>query len=150
MRLIAFAHGVHVHWLGKASLFRAPLGWLLRPLGGIPVDRTAPGGLVGTVAERFRDEPDLVVVIPPEGTRGPAPYWKSGFWHIARAAGVPVVLSFLDFERREGGFGPAVPMSGDPRADMAPIRAFYADVSARFPERVGPMRLREEDLPDAA
>jgi 1-acyl-sn-glycerol-3-phosphate acyltransferase len=92
----------------------------------------------------FNETSSLVLVVPTEGTREKTDYWKSGFYHIARQAGVPIVPSFLDFGRKRGGFGPALQMSGDVRADMQYFRDFYAGMEGRFPDQFGPIRLREE------
>jgi 1-acyl-sn-glycerol-3-phosphate acyltransferase len=83
-------------------------------------------------------------VITPEGTRSYTPYWKSGFYRIAKAAGVPIQLGFVDSARRQAGFGPTLTPSDDLRADMDKIRAFYADKVARHPDQAGEVRLREE------
>ena len=99
----AWAFGISPSWIGKHTLFRGPLGTVMRWLGGIPVDRTRPGGLVAELALVFAREPDLVLTVPPEGTRRRAEYWKSGFFQIALAAHVPIVLGYLDYERRRGG-----------------------------------------------
>jgi len=85
-----------------------------------------------------------VLVVPTEGTRELTQYWKSGFYHIARQAGVPIVPSFLDFGRRRGGFGPALQVSGDVSADMQYFREFYAGMAGKFPANFGPIRLKEE------
>ncbi|MGM0577685.1 MAG: lysophospholipid acyltransferase family protein [Myxococcota bacterium] len=145
MLAIAAATDVEVRWIGKHTLFRGPLGVLLRRLGGIPIDRRAPRGLVDQMAHLFAEADDLVLAIPPEGTRARRDHWKSGFYHIARAADVPVALTYLDYERKEGGFGPAVRLTGDMRADMDRIRAFYADKRGKHPERESTVRLKGED-----
>jgi hypothetical protein len=85
-------------------------------------------------------------VVPSEATRGWAPYWKSGFYHIARRAEVPIVMGFLDYRRRRGGFGPQLRASGDVKRDMDWIRSFYADKTGKYPEQFGPVRLREEEV----
>jgi len=82
--------------------------------------------------------------VPVEGTRGYVPHWKSGFYHIAQTAQVPVVMSYLDYSRKRGGFGPALLPSGDVRSDMDEIREFYSDKVGRFPELFGAVRLKEE------
>ncbi len=143
--LYSLHFGFRMRWMGKDTLFWGPLGWLLRALGGIPVDRRSSNDMVEQMTERFAAEDALVLVIPPEGTRSWAPCWKSGFYHIARRAGVPIVLSFLDYARKVGGIGPTVWPTGDVAADMAPMRAFYADKHGRFPSAFGPVRLRAED-----
>jgi 1-acyl-sn-glycerol-3-phosphate acyltransferase len=144
--LLAFAqkYGIRVSWMGKQSLFRGPMGWAMRRLGGIPVRRERTNDLVAQMADVILESDAIALTVPAEGTRGYTPHWKSGFYHIARTAQVPVVLGFLDYERRRGGFGPALLLTGDVRADMDEIRAFYADKRGRFPENVGQIRLKEE------
>lgn len=145
--LLAFAElfGVRVSWLGKHTLFRPPLGFLMRRAGGIPVVRHQRGALVEQAAQLFAERDELALVVPAEGTRSAAAHWKSGFYHIARSAGVPIVCGYLDYARRRGGFGPTIVPTGDVAADMDRVRAFYADKTARYPEKFGPVRLREED-----
>ena len=140
----AWALGVEVSWMGKHTLFRGPMDRVMRSLGGIPVRRDRAGGLVGQMAEAFARDPGLVLTIPPEGTRGYVPHWKSGFYQIARAARVPIVMGYLDYARRRGGLGPALLATDDVRADMDEIRAFYANVQGRLPERSGEVLLKEE------
>jgi 1-acyl-sn-glycerol-3-phosphate acyltransferase len=96
------------------------------------------------MALAFARDPDLVLTVPPEGTRSRAPHWKSGFYQIARAAKVPIVMGFLDYQRRRGGFGPALYPGDDVRRDMDAIRAFYADKRGKYPECFGDVRLEDE------
>jgi 1-acyl-sn-glycerol-3-phosphate acyltransferase len=135
---------VRVSWLGKHTLFRAPLGIVMRRVGGIPVVRHKRGQLVAEAARLFAERDELALVVPAEGTRNAAAHWKSGFYHIARSAGVPIVCGYLDYARRRGGFGLTLTPTGDLRADMDRIRAFYADKVGRHPEKFGPVRLPEE------
>ncbi|HEY5657589.1 MAG TPA: lysophospholipid acyltransferase family protein [Myxococcota bacterium] len=144
MLAIAAVLDVKVEWLGKHALFRPPLGWLMRRLGGIPVVRHRQENTVLRMAQTFESRESLALALSAEGTRGYAPYWRSGFYHIARAAGVPIVLGYLDYARRRGGFGPAILPTGDIRSDMDEIRDFYADKVGRHPDRVGEVRLKEE------
>jgi 1-acyl-sn-glycerol-3-phosphate acyltransferase len=141
---LAETFDVRVSWLGKHSLFRPPLGWLMRRVGGIPVVRERRGNLVAEAARRFAELDDLALVVPAEGTRAYVPHWRSGFYHIARGAEVPIVLGFLDYARRRGGFGPALLPTGDVRRDMDEIREFYADKVGKYPDRFGEVRLKEE------
>ena len=143
----AWAMRLDFKYLGKHTLFTGPFGWFFKSVGGIPVDRRAPQGLVSQVVDRFREVPALVVAVPPEGTRARVSYWKSGFYHIAYGAGVPIGLGYLDFGRRQCGIGGFIQPTGDIHADMDKIRAFYRDIHGRHPERESPMRLREEDPP---
>ena len=145
MLAIGKAAGIHPSWMGKHTMFRGLFGRMLRWLGGVPVDRTARRDVVQQMADAFAEADDLVLAIPPEGTRSLTKQWRSGFYHIARAANVPVVMGFLDYARKEGGIGPAVHLTGDPKADMDVLRAFYSEKKGRFPERFGPIRLAIED-----
>lgn len=145
MLAAAYIIGFRISWMGKHTLFWGPFGPLMKRLGGIPVDRRAPQNLVQQVAERFAKADALVLAIPPEGTRGKVEYWKSGFYQISRAAGVPIVLGFLDFERKVGGLGPVLHPTQDVHADMERIRAFYRDMRGKHPDLESTPRLREED-----
>ncbi len=142
--------GLSMSWMIKSDWVKGPMGVLLRPLGAVAIDRSGAHNVVQDMIDAFRREDELVLVIPPEGTRRRAETWKSGFYHIARGAGVPVVPGYLDYRRKRAGLGKAIPMTGDVKADMDAIRAFYADVGANglVPEHVGPIRLRDE-APDA-
>jgi len=145
MLLFAVHFGIRLRWIGKRESFRGPLGPLLRALGGIPIDRGGGRGVVASTAEVFRDGAPLALAIAPDGTRRALDYWRSGFYHIARAADVPLVLSFLDWGTRRAGIGPTLALSGDVGADMDRIRAFYAGMVGRHPEQTSRVRLREED-----
>ena len=145
MLAFAFVLGLRPSWLGKREMFRGPAGPLFRWLGGIPVDRSRRANLVEQAIELFARPEPLVLVVPPSGTRERVEYWRSGFYHIARGAGVPIVCSFLDYGRGVGGIGPVVEPSGDLAADMETIRRFYAGILGRYPAQTSTPRLREED-----
>ncbi len=132
-------------WMGKESLFRPPLGAVFTWLGGIPIDRSARCNVVEQAIETFDRASEMVLAIPPEGTRKKTDHWKSGFYYIAQGAGVPMVLSYADFRRKAVGYGPTLLPSGDIKADMAVIREFYKDVQAKFPENFSDIRLRSSD-----
>src|SRR5699024_10530054 len=119
-------------------------GPLMRALGGIPVDRSAPSRVVEEVVARAHAGEVFGLVVTPDGTRGPHTRWRSGFHRIARATGMPVVLGYVDRTTMTTGLGPTLDPTDDLRADMDRIRAFYADKSGYRPsQRVEP-RLREE------
>ena len=141
MIALAFLFRVKLYWMGKDSFFRGPLGPVVKYLGGIPIDRSKSTGMVGQSIEKFQESARLAIAIPPEGTRKKVRYWKSGFYHIARGANVPIILGFLDYAKKVGGFGPAVVLTGDVEADMAIIRDFYADIGAKYPEQKSCPRL---------
>jgi 1-acyl-sn-glycerol-3-phosphate acyltransferase len=144
MMAMAWALGVPFSWMAKASLFVFPLGGFFRSLGGIPILRDRRSNLVEQSVERFARDPTLVLAVPAEGTRQRGSTWRSGFYHIARLAEVPIVLGYLDYARKRGGLGPEVRPSGNVRADMDLIRAFYADKVGRHPEKFTTPRLLEE------
>ena len=144
MLLFAAAFNMKVNWMGKHRLFIPPAGWIMRALGGIPIVRHTSSNVVDSMIEAFSREPALMLVVPTEGTRNRTEYWKSGFYHIARGASVPIVPSYLDYSQKRGGFGPARTISGDLDTDMQYFRDFYAPMHGRFPDRFGPVRIKEE------
>ncbi len=149
MLAIAWRLGIDVHWLGKKSLFAGWRGPIMRRLGGIPVDRDDPAGVVSDVIERVDSGSVFGLVITPDGTRGGNTYWKSGFYRISRRTGMPVTLGFVDRTTMTAGLGPTIELTGDVASDMDRIRAFYADKAGVRPERRTEPRLREE-TPDHA
>lgn len=144
MLAFAAAFDIKVTWMAKHSLFFPPVGWIMRLLGGMPVVRHENRNVVDAMVEVFGSVSHLVLVVPTEGTRERTEYWKSGFYHIARQSGVPIVPSFLDFGRKRGGFGPPLEMSGDAAVDMQYFRDFYSGMQGKFPDKVGPIQLKEE------
>jgi len=137
MLAVAFAFRLKLFWLGKDTLFRWPLGGIARWLGGIPIDRSQPHGVVAQAVQTYRNSAKLVMLIPPEGTRKRTTAWKTGFYYIALGAEVPIVLGFADFRRKVAGLGPVLMPSGDIQADMQLIRAFYINVTGKFPQAAG-------------
>jgi 1-acyl-sn-glycerol-3-phosphate acyltransferase len=140
----AWALKINISWFGKHTLFRAPFGWFFRAMGGIPVDRRSPQNLVQQAIQRFAVSDGLILGVPPEGTRRKVEHWKSGFYHIALGAEVPIGFGFLDFERRRCGVGGFIMPSGNVTADMDRVRSFYLDVRGRHPKLECTPRLREE------
>lgn len=119
------ALGVDIAFMAKAELFRGPLGWLLRWFGGIPVDRSAPGGIVDQSAARVRESANIWFLLAPEGTRRRVERWKPGFWRIARQAGVPVFCAAFHYPEKRIVLDQLVHTSEDYEADMARIRDLY-------------------------
>jgi 1-acyl-sn-glycerol-3-phosphate acyltransferase len=142
------AFGQRVSYLAKSTLFRFPIAGLLRWSGAIPVERTERRHLVQSLVEIFRQRSELWIALSPEGTRERTDHWKSGFYHIAREAGVPLLLGFIDAEKRECGFGGLFELSGDVESDMAQLRAFYASKRGIRPECEGEIRLLHADDSD--
>ena len=119
-------------FVGKHTLFKGPMGVFMRWLGGVPVDRRAATGFVDQVARAMRDAERMVVVIAPEGTRKRTT-WKSGFYRIALAAGVPILPVAFDYPRRAVVFAPPFRPTGDYEKDLAAIRAHYRPEMALIP-----------------
>jgi 1-acyl-sn-glycerol-3-phosphate acyltransferase len=119
------ALGLDASFMAKRELFVGPLGWLLRTLGGVPIERSESHGVVEQMVDRFRTTDRIWVGIAPEGTRKPVKKWKSGFWHIARAAGVPVMPVYFHYPEKTIGVGPLFETTDDLAADMARLREFY-------------------------
>jgi len=114
-----------VHFIGKREAFVWPLGPALRAFGGIPVDRSAAHGLVGEMRRQFAERERFWLALAPEGTRKKVQKWKTGFWHIAREAGVPILPVYFHYPEKTVGLGPLFHPTDDVAADMARIRVFY-------------------------
>ena len=124
------ALGLDIKILGKNSLFKIPvMGLVLRRLGVIPVDRSAAHGVVEQSAVMIQRAPKFWYGLAPEGTRKPVERWKTGFWKIAKAAGVPVLPAYFHYGRKVIGIGPAFELGDDMAADLARIRQWYRGVS---------------------
>jgi 1-acyl-sn-glycerol-3-phosphate acyltransferase len=140
------ALGIKRNLMIKHTLFRPPLGWFMRALGGIPIDRTQRHNFVDQVVAAFKEADELVVALTPEGTRSYTPYWKTGFYYIALGAGVPIALGFADYATRRAGLGPILYPTGDIEADMAIIAEFYSDKTGKRPEKMSPIRVRPPEI----
>lgn len=132
-------------FMAKASVFREPLGTLIRWMGGIPIDRSATNNAVQQMVEAFRRHDRLMLAITPEGTRQRTPYWKSGFYHIALGAGVPIVPALMDYRLKLIRLGAALWPSGQIEADLAQLREFYAGVTAKFPAQFGDIQFKPNE-----
>ncbi|HYD46749.1 MAG TPA: 1-acyl-sn-glycerol-3-phosphate acyltransferase [Terriglobales bacterium] len=137
--LLVAAHifRVKLSWYVKSEAFIFPLSLLIRYFGGIPIYRRHRRNMVAQAVEDFANKERLILAVPPEGTRGRTPYWKTGFYHIARNANVPLVLGYIDFKRKVAGLGPAFVPTGDIAADFEIFREFYAKVTPKYPELRG-------------
>ncbi|ROS72101.1 1-acyl-sn-glycerol-3-phosphate acyltransferase [Cellulomonas sp. PhB143] len=144
MLAIAWDARIAFRWLGKHSLFAGWRGPLMRALGGIPVDRRDPSRVVDDVVARIRSGETFALVVTPEGTRGAGEHWRSGFYRIAQEADLPVTLGFVDRTTMTTGLGPTLGLTGDVRADMDVVRAFYADKAGLHPQNRTEPRLTDE------
>ncbi len=132
MLMVAFSLRLTVYWMGKDQIFRFPFRGLMMWLGGIPVQREKSNNLVAASVEAIKAASGpLQLVVPPEGTRSKTRYWKTGFYHIALGAQVPIVMAYMDYEKKISGLGPVFEPTGNLEADMAQIKAFYANFKGK-------------------
>ncbi len=130
--MVAFSLRLTVYWMGKEQIFRFPFRGLMMWLGGIPVQREKSTNLVAASVEAIKAASGpLQLVVPPEGTRSKTRYWKTGFYHIAVGAQVPIVMAYMDYEKKISGLGPVFEPTGNIEADMAQIKAFYANFKGK-------------------
>jgi len=136
MLMVAFTLRLNVYWMGKEQIFKPPFRSVMMWLGGIPVRRESANNVVAASVTALRDaDGPLQLVVTPEGTRSKARYWKTGFYFIALGAQVPVVMAFMDYERKISGLGPVFEPTGDIEADMVAIKTFYAPFKGKNPDQ---------------
>ncbi|WP_038342609.1 1-acyl-sn-glycerol-3-phosphate acyltransferase [Acinetobacter sp. A47] len=140
-RLALKALGVNVRITIKDSYMKFPFGPFVRAMGGIGIDRSVKQAgqerpsMVQLMSNLFKTHPKLVMLVTPEGTRAKQEQWKTGFYHVATTAGVPIALAYMDYARKKTGVGKIIYPTGDYAKDMAEIMAFYAKINAKFPEK---------------
>lgn len=127
--------GLRAHFMGKLSLFKWPIGGFMKQMGGIPVDRRNSGNVVQQMVDEFARRAEFMLTVAPEGTRGKTAKWRTGFYQIALAAKVPMVVGFMDYGTKTGGLGPLIWPSGDFRADMLKVLEVYRTCIPKIPER---------------
>jgi 1-acyl-sn-glycerol-3-phosphate acyltransferase len=144
MLLLMAAEQLPIRFMAKDSLFRGPLGPLMRSLGGIPVNRRERTNLVDQIAAKFEEYDDLIIGIAPEGTRSKVSHWKTGFYYIALKARVPIAMAYLDYGNKIIGVGSNFMPSGDLQADFEIIRKFYTGIVGKNPKKQGEIILAEK------
>ena len=135
MLFIVFVFRAQIYWMGKETIFRKPFKKFFKWLGGISIDRSKSYNVVAQSIQQFKESENLILAIAPSGTRKKVKKWKTGFYHIAKGANIPISLGFLDYRRKAGGFGPLLYPTGDFDADMKIIGEFYAGVTGKHPEK---------------
>ena len=126
---VVFAFGVKISFVGKHTLFETPIGFFFRWFGGIPVDRTAQTGVVDQVVDVIKARDKIILVLAPEGTRKKVRKWKTGFYRIAHAANIPILLCSLDYQKKVVGLGTTILPTGDIDAELLAIQKYYTDRS---------------------
>ena len=137
--ILAFALKLDARYIAKRELFRPPFSPLMKWSGGIPIDRSLSSHIVEQMAFIFKERERFVLALAPEGTRHRKDCWKSGFYHIALDAHVPILLAFIDYASKTGGAGPLIYLTGDLEKDMSIIRNFYLTVKGKQPENTSPV-----------
>ena len=132
---MAFVYRINIQIMVKNTWFFWPMGPLFRWLGAMPIDRSNAINVVAQCIEDFNQSEEKLLMVPPSGTRKKVLYWKTGFYRIASGAGVPIVMGFLDYRRKRGGMGPVFHPTGNLDRDMETIRAFYKNISGKYPEQ---------------
>lgn len=125
----------NVRFLAKKELFGFPLGIIMRGTGGIAVDRSKKNNLVDYMVSLFKDNEEMLLIIPPEGTRSKVEEWKSGFYHVAVAAKVPIALGYLDFATKKAGVLDMFYPTGNIKEDLPKIKAYYKDIQGKHPDK---------------
>jgi len=137
MLSVTYALGIECKWLGKKEIFHWPVGELLKWFGGIHVDRVVHQNMVWQMVRKMNEHEQYIIGISPEGTRNKSGHWKTGFYYIAHEARVPIMLAYLDYGHKAGGFGPVIETTGDVESDIESIRKFYHSITPKYPNKVG-------------
>ena len=146
MLAVTYVFGIKGSWFGKQEIFHWPFGSLLKRLGGIPITRSSQLNTVQQTTQMILECDQIIIGISPEGTRSKSNYWKTGFYYIAHEAKVPILLAYLDYERKVGGFGPVMETTGDIETDMQFIRKFYNGITAKHPEKAGRITIKPQTV----
>lgn len=128
-----FSQKMDIHWMGKDTIFEPPFGTVCKWLGGIPIDRSKSNNAVDQFVSIFKERETFTLVVAPEGTRGQVSYWRTGFYHIANGAGVPIIPGYLDFGKKRAGFGEPFMPTGNIESDMEKLKTFYSQFQGKNP-----------------
>ena len=143
MALLGLASiGIKFNWVAKHTLFWPPLGTIFRSIGGIPVDRSSGAAFLKNMIDLYLERESLVLAIAPEGTRSKTRYWKTGFYALAERAEVPIVMGFVDYQRKLIGVGEVLLPTGDIEHDFSAIQKFYQDKIGKYPELQGAIEIK--------
>lgn len=133
-----FIAGVDIKYIGKHTLFKPPFGFFFKAMGGTPVDRSKNQSMVQAIIDIFNANDSFVFALSPEGTRKKVTQWKSGFYHVAKGANIPLVMAALDFERKKVIISDPYDLSGNEATDIQKFRDFFKDIKGKKPENFDP------------
>ena len=145
MLLAFYIFRIKMSWMGKQSLFKPPLGIIIRAIGGLPINRNKSQGVVDQFAELYNKTEKLVIGLSPEGTRAHKNYWRSGFYWIAYKAQIPIVCGYVDYRNKKAVMGLSLIPTGNVKEDMDKIREFYKKANLDYLKSNQKIRLKEED-----
>ena len=128
---------IKVYWLGKDSLFKGPVGPVMKWLGGIPIDRSEAHDVVQQTISKFDQSNEMIIALAPEGTRSRVREWKTGFYHIAAGAKVPIILGYFDYAKKEVGCLESFKPSGNMDQDMVSIKTAYQGIEGKYNNQAG-------------
>ncbi len=134
----AMSANLSAKFLIKSEVFFFPVGPILKFFGGVPVERGKKSNLVDQLADFIRDKERIHLVFTPEGTRQRVNRWKTGFYNVAQKANIPMILCYLDYKKKEGGFGPVIYPSGNYKEDLKKIKRFYSSIHPKYPHLFNP------------
>lgn len=145
MLSLGFILRAKIYWMGKDALFQKPFGFIMEWLGGIPIDRSRSNDVVKQSIEEFQKSDQLILAVPPSGTRKKVVHWKTGFYYIAKGAEVPIALGYIDYRRKAGGIHRLVYPTGNIESDMALITEFYSTVTGKYPQQMSGAKVAVSD-----
>ena len=133
--LTKYITGLPINFIGKQSLFKPPYGFIFKALGGTPVDRTKSANMVEAIIDVFNSNEEFILAISPEGTRKKVDKWKTGFYHIAKGANVPIIFNTFDFGKKEYLISDPYYLTDNMEKDFLFFHNFYKDVKGKHPDQ---------------
>ncbi|MCH8170895.1 MAG: lysophospholipid acyltransferase family protein [Bacteroidetes bacterium] len=135
--LLLWSTRLKFEWAGKHTIFKGPAGFILKKMGGIPINRSIKNNLVNKIVEKFNNKEEYIFLVAPEGTRSKIKYWKAGFYYIAKSVNVPIVLGFIDYKTKTIGFDNSFFPSEKLEDDINMLKDFYGSKTGLHPEKYG-------------
>ncbi|MCH8942665.1 MAG: lysophospholipid acyltransferase family protein [Bacteroidetes bacterium] len=142
--LLLWSTRIKFEWPGKHTIFKGPIGYILKKMGGIPIDRSIKNNLVNKIVEKFINKEEYIFLVAPEGTRSKTKYWKAGFYYIAKSVNVPIVLGFIDYATKTLGFNKSFFPSEKLEDDLNLLKDFYASKTGLHPEKYGEPKFQQK------
>ena len=142
--LLLWSTRIKFEWPGKHTIFKWPTGFILKKMGGIPINRSIKNNLVNKIVEKFNNKEEYIFLVAPEGTRSKTKYWKAGFYYIAKSVNVPIVLGFIDYATKTLGFNKSFFPSEKLKDDLSLLKDFYDSKTGLHPEKYGEPKFQQK------